>query len=95
IGVPARIVATRDPATGETRRVESLPDPEGEMLRGLRTKILELEMRLADLEEATHVYHLDHHLTYDALPESLWCILEEEEYRNGIADGEYNQGGGI
>ncbi|MBP1467188.1 serine O-acetyltransferase [Candidatus Chloroploca sp. M-50] len=95
IGVPARIVATRDPATGETRRVESLPDPEGEMLRGLRTKILELEMRLADLEEATHVYHLEHHLTYDALPESLWCILEEEEYRNGVADGEYSQGGGI
>ncbi|PDV98798.1 serine O-acetyltransferase [Candidatus Chloroploca asiatica] len=95
IGVPARIVATRDPATGETRRVESLPDPEGEMLRGLRAKIMELEMRLCDLEEVTHVHHLEHHLTYDALPDSLWCILEEEEYRNGVADGEYSQGGGI
>ena len=38
VGVPARIVATRDPRTGTTRRVEQLPDPEAQMLRGLRLK---------------------------------------------------------
>jgi serine O-acetyltransferase len=90
IGVPARIVATRDPATGQTRRVEELPDPEGEMLRGLRNKVLELESRLADLEDATETHHAEHHLTYDALPESLWASLNE----NGSPD-EFNLGGGI
>src|SRR6185369_11882467 len=34
VGVPARVVATHDPQTGTSRRVEQLPDPEGEMLRG-------------------------------------------------------------
>jgi serine O-acetyltransferase len=102
VGVPARVVATRDPATGETRRVESLPDPEGDMLRGLRTKILELELRMADLEDVTHTHHAEHHLAYDALPASLWCVLDEDEVtseadirRNGHGDDEYNLGTGI
>jgi serine O-acetyltransferase len=96
VGVPARIVATRDPSTGETRRVEQLPDPEGEMLRGLRVKLLELEARVADLEETTHTHHAEHHLNYDALPPSLWRILDEiDDRRNGTADEEYNLGAGI
>lgn len=98
IGVPARIVATRDPATGETRRIERLPDPEGEMLRGLHAKVLELEARLADLEDVTHTHHTEHHLSYDALPESLWQVLNEEgdpARRNGRSEGEYNAGAGI
>lgn len=96
IGVPARIVATRDPATGTSRRVERLPDPEGEMLRGLHAKVLELEARLADLEEATHTHHAEHHLSYDALPASLWRVLEEDdERRNGRHEDEYNAGAGI
>lgn len=96
VGVPARIVATRDPATGETRRVEQLPDPEGAMLRGLRAKILELEARMTDLEETTHTHHAEHHLKYDALPPSLWRTLDEiDDRRNGSADEEYNLGAGI
>ncbi len=94
VGVPARIVATRDPRTGESRRIEELPDPEGEMLRGLRAKVLELEARLADLEEATQTHHAEHHLTYDALPASLWRILDDDR-RNGRQDEEYNLGAGI
>lgn len=90
IGVPARIVATRDPATGRTRRVEELPDPEGEMLRGLRNKVLELESRLADLEDTTQTHHAEHHLTYDALPDSLWSALDERS-----STEEFNLGGGI
>ncbi|MCX7685741.1 MAG: serine O-acetyltransferase [Acetobacteraceae bacterium] len=93
VGVPARIVATRDPRTGVTRRVEVLPDPEGEMLRGLHDKVLELEARLSDLEEATHTHHAEHRLTYDALPESLWRILYDGPH-NG-RDEEYNLGAGI
>jgi serine O-acetyltransferase len=96
VGVPARVVATRDPATGVSRRVEELPDPEGEMLRGLRDKVLELEARLADIEEATHTHHAEHHLKHDALPPSLWRVLDEYDgSRNGRKDEEYNLGSGI
>jgi serine O-acetyltransferase len=95
VGVPARVVATRDPTTGETRRVEDLPDPEGEMLRGLRAKVLELETRLADLEDVTHTHHTDHHLAYDALPDSLWRILDEYGDRRNGKNEEYDLGSGI
>jgi serine O-acetyltransferase len=82
VGVPARIVATRDPQTGQSRRVENLPDPEGQMLRGLRAKVLELEDRLTDVEVATNHHHLEHHLAFDALPEKLWDTLGENGHRN-------------
>lgn len=95
VGVPARVVATRDPRTGVTRRVELLPDPEGEMLRGLHDKVLELEARLADLEEVTHTHHAEHHLGYDALPESLWRILDSHDPPPNGCDEEYNLGAGI
>lgn len=96
VGVPARVVATHDPATGETRRVEQLPDPEGEMLRGLHHKVLELEARLRELEDATHLHHIEHHLTYDALPESLWAILEENgSTAQPVHEQEFSRGEGI
>lgn len=91
VGVPARIVATRDPQTGTSSRVERLPDPEGEMLRGLRAKVLELETRLADLELVSSNYHQEHHLAFDALPEKLWATLGE----NGKDSSEFSLGGGI
>jgi serine O-acetyltransferase len=91
VGVPARIVATRDPQTGATRRVEDLPDPEGQMLRGLRAKVLELEQRLTEVELATDHHHMEHHLAFDALPENLWAALGE----NGTHDDEYSLGAGI
>lgn len=91
VGVPARIVATRDPQTGATRRVEYLPDPEGEMLRGLRTKVLELEERMSELEDITDHHHREHHLPFDALPAQLWATLDV----NGTGEDEFTLGGGI
>jgi serine O-acetyltransferase len=91
VGVPARIVATRDPQTGTTRRVEELPDPEGEMLRGLRAKVLELESRMTGIELATDHHHQEHHLAFDALPPQLWAALGE----NGVHDEEFTLGSGI
>jgi serine O-acetyltransferase len=44
-GIPARVVATRDPVTGITQRVEQRPDPEGDMLRQLRDMIVELVVK--------------------------------------------------
>jgi len=91
VGVPARVVATRDPATGTTRRVEQLPDPEGEMLRGLRAKVLELEDRMTEMELVTDHHHHEHHLSFDALPAQLWAALGE----NGVHDEEFSLGAGI
>jgi serine O-acetyltransferase len=91
IGVPARVVVTRDPATGASRRVEDLPDPEAQMLRGLRMKVLELEERMTDIEVSTNNHHLEHHLAFDALPDQLWAALGE----NGVKDDEFMLGSGI
>jgi serine O-acetyltransferase len=91
VGVPARIVVTRDPQTGTSRRVEQLPDPEGEMLRGLRAKVLELEERLTEMELSTDHHHQEHHLSFDALPAQLWAALGE----NGVHDEEFTLGSGI
>jgi serine O-acetyltransferase len=91
VGVPARIVATRDPATGATRRVEDLPDPEAQMLRGLRMKVLELEDRLTEVEVATNHHHMEHHLAFDALPDQLWAALGD----NGLKEDEFMLGSGI
>jgi serine O-acetyltransferase len=80
IGVPARIVAKRDPETGTTRRIEQLPDPEGMMLKSLHDKVLELEERIAELEgelEGHHAHHRDHH----DLPESLFAGLNNGDDR--------------
>lgn len=88
VGVPARIVITRDPSTGATRRVERLPDPEGEMLRNLHDKIIELETRLQELEVFTDHHSQDHHLV---LSSNLWAILDDG--RNG--NEEYTFGAGI
>jgi serine O-acetyltransferase len=95
IGIPARIVATRDPTTGMTRRIERLPDPEGEMLRGLHDKVLELEARLGNLEHETHVHHTEHHLGYDALPDALWHVLDDYALDQRTSDPEYDRGAGI
>ncbi len=83
--MPARIVATRDPVTGK-RRVERLPDPEGEMLRSLHDKVLELEARVGELEGELEGHHAHHHAVQD-MPESLFATL------NGSDDG-YDGGPG-
>ncbi len=61
IGVPARIVQTRDPVTGTLRRVEQLPDPEGAMINALHTKLRELEGRVQELEDEATRHHEEHH----------------------------------
>ncbi len=86
IGVPARIVAARDPQTGTTRRIEQLPDPEGAMLKSLHDKVLELEGRLAELEDELEGHHAHHREVHD-MPESLFASL------NGANDG-YDGGPG-
>ncbi|KAB8141505.1 serine O-acetyltransferase [Chloroflexia bacterium SDU3-3] len=92
VGVPARIVATRDPRTGTSRRVEQLPDPEAQMLRGLRSKVCELEERLESLEDVTN-HHTAHHMNFQIASEQLWATLGE----NGKEDPEeqYMLGEGI
>lgn len=88
VGVPARLVATRDPRTGTTRRVEDLPDPEGAMLRSLHDKVLELEARIAEMEDEIEGHHAHHREVHD-LPESLFQAL------NGQNHGDCGPGWGI
>ncbi|MHB8647772.1 MAG: serine O-acetyltransferase [Thermomicrobiales bacterium] len=53
-GVPAKAIQYHNPDTGETRRLEQMPDPEGDEIRALRARVEELEERLAALEERDH-----------------------------------------
>ncbi|MCA1669823.1 MAG: serine O-acetyltransferase [Thermomicrobia bacterium] len=50
-GVPAKAILHRNPDTGETRRLEQMPDPEGDEIKALHARVEELEERLAALEE--------------------------------------------
>ncbi|HET7095137.1 MAG TPA: serine O-acetyltransferase [Thermomicrobiales bacterium] len=52
VGVPARAVAWRDPASGETRRVLRLPDPNQDAIMALAQRIEELEAKVRDLDRA-------------------------------------------
>ncbi len=74
VGVPGRIVATRDPKTGETRRVVDLPDPEAEILRELRDRVRELETRLVQVEDQTNMHHEAHAV---AEATTSWAALDD------------------
>ena len=50
VGLPARAVSWRDPASGETRRLEHLPDPDRDTMISMLQRIEELEGRLRELE---------------------------------------------
>jgi serine O-acetyltransferase len=50
VGLPARAVSWRDPASGETRRLEHLPDPDRDSMFLLLQRIEELEGRVRELE---------------------------------------------
>ncbi len=50
VGIPARAVAWRDPASGETRRVEQLPDPTSDTMLSLVQRIEELELQIRALQ---------------------------------------------
>ena len=49
VGIPARAVSWRDPASGQLRRVEKLPDPDRDTLLSLVQRIEELEERVRQL----------------------------------------------
>ncbi len=83
IGVPARIVRTRDPLTGTSRRVEQLPDPEGAMLNALHTKVRELELRLHELEEQTSRHHAEHEVPHWRMPDELFAGLHNSDDYDG------------
>ncbi|NJK81453.1 MAG: serine O-acetyltransferase [Chloroflexaceae bacterium] len=100
VGVPARIVAWRNPHTGETRRLEHLPDPEGTLLRSLHDRVMQLEERLAELEEETELHHrMEHHHQPPLLHDKMWAVLDDIEQVewNGITDRdeEFIHGTGI
>jgi serine O-acetyltransferase len=52
VGVPARAVAWTDPYSGETRRVEHLPDPQRDALIALVQRVEELEAQVRELQSA-------------------------------------------
>lgn len=95
VGVPARIVAWRNPHTGETRRMEHLPDPEGAMLRDLHDKLLEVEQRVQGLEDCSDLHQqLEHHVR---LSENLWATLDSMNGNGHMVDRdeEFIHGTGI
>lgn len=53
VGVPARAVAWTDPHSGETRRQESLPDPQRDALMALIQRVEELEQQVRILQTAS------------------------------------------
>jgi serine O-acetyltransferase len=50
VGMPARAVSWRDPESGETRRLEHLPDPSRDTMISMMQRIEELEGRMRELE---------------------------------------------
>lgn len=90
IGVPARVVATRDPQTGQTNRVEMLPDPEGAMLRSLHESVQHLNQRVVELEsamgsQAYHIAALSAQRTNGDDP--FDCLDDLQSYEMHYADG--------
>ncbi len=59
VGLPARAVSWRDPHSGETRRLEHLPDPDRDTMISLVQRIEELELRLRELESERHSHRED------------------------------------
>ena len=53
VGMPARAVSWRDPASGEMRRLEHLPDPDRDTMISMMQRIEELEARVREIERET------------------------------------------
>ena len=49
VGVPARVVMTRDPLTGASQRVEHLPDPHGDTIRQLQVQVWQLQEQMREV----------------------------------------------
>jgi serine O-acetyltransferase len=52
VGVPARAVSWTDPVSGQTRRLERLPDPQQDAILALTRRVEELEQKIRELESA-------------------------------------------
>jgi serine O-acetyltransferase len=59
VGVPAKAVAWTDPVSGETQRLESLPDPQQDTILALMQRIEELELKVRELEAAHNASEKD------------------------------------
>jgi serine O-acetyltransferase len=59
VGVPARAVAWTDPISGETQRLEYLPDPQQDTILALVQRVEELEQKVRELEAAGSVHAED------------------------------------
>jgi serine O-acetyltransferase len=55
VGVPARAVSWTDPVSGQTRRLERLPDPQQDAILALTRRVEELEQKIRELESARPV----------------------------------------
>jgi serine O-acetyltransferase len=55
VGVPARAVSWTDPISGETRRLERLPDPQQDAILSLTRRVEELEQKIRELDSARSV----------------------------------------
>lgn len=74
VGIPARVVAYREHPSDDNRRVEQLPDPEGDWMQALETRSDELEARVRQLvDNHTHEAALqDHnHTTIEQLQQHI------------------------
>jgi serine O-acetyltransferase len=59
VGIPARVVAYRESPCDSNKRIENLPDPEGDSIKALQFKTQELEMRLQQLVVNPNDYDVD------------------------------------
>jgi serine O-acetyltransferase len=55
VGVPARAVAWTDPISGETQRLEYLPDPQQDTIIALIQRVEELELKVRELEATQRI----------------------------------------
>jgi serine O-acetyltransferase len=55
VGVPARAVSWTDPISGQTRRLEQLPDPQQDAIIALTRRVEELELKIREMETARPV----------------------------------------
>jgi len=75
VGVPARAVAWTDPHSGETRPLESLPDPQ-------RDALMALIQRVEELEEQVRLLQSDHVVTGNGShSHPMYLGVTQEEHR--------------
>ncbi|MEZ4500744.1 MAG: serine O-acetyltransferase [Thermomicrobiales bacterium] len=59
VGIPARAVAWTDPKSGETRRVETMPDPQRDAVQALAQRVEALEEALRQINRSQEPKKID------------------------------------